>query len=173
MTLGPLLTILSIRAALLLYVSVLAGALFFGSPQRLSANRWWPRAARVLWTLACASFWVHMLSAFHFYHDWSHAAAVAATAEETRSLLGVSVGAGVYFNYLFAGVWLADVAGWWLAPEARAARSQWIGALVHGYLFFIAFSGAVVFEMGPVRWAGIAACILLLVLGIRRLCISE
>jgi hypothetical protein len=30
--------------------------------------------------------------------------------------------------------------------------------LVHVFLFFIAFNGAIIFEAGPTRWAGIAAC---------------
>jgi hypothetical protein len=36
--------------------------------------------------------------------------------------------------------------------------------LVHAYLFFIAFNGAIVFESGPTRWVGIPATLGLAVL---------
>jgi hypothetical protein len=38
---------------------------------------------------------------------------------------------------------------------------RWLRGLIHAYLFFIAFNGAIVFESGPCRWGGIIACVLL------------
>ena len=46
-----------------------------------------------------------------------------------------------------------------LSAGGKVIRS-WRVAL-HVFLFFIAFNGAIVFESGPTRHAGIAACVLL------------
>ena len=122
-----------------------------------------PQPARWLWTLGCGIFLLHVAAAFHFYHDWSHADAVAETARQTHELLGVVFGAGVWFNYLFALVWVTDVAWWWISPTARRRRPRWVAALIHGYMLLIAFNGVVVFESGPVRWWGVIASAILLV----------
>jgi hypothetical protein len=74
------------------------------------------------------------------------------------------VGAGVYFNYLFVALWLLDVAWWWLCPAGYLARPAWLGIALQGYLFFIAFNGAVVFASGPIRWVGLALCARLAIL---------
>ena len=80
-------------------------------------------------------------------------------------------GEGIYFSYLFLILWVLDVIAMWVwsaakssAPRPMVAAMQWI---LHAYLFFIAFNGAIVFESGPTRWAGIAACLLLGGLAIR------
>jgi hypothetical protein len=161
--LGALLTTWTIRLALACYVAYLAGWLVNRDPR-------WPVIARWIWTLGCGLFIAHVLFAFHFFHHWSHAAAWQTTAEETRELLGVAFGNGIYFSYLFTAVWLTDVIWLWAkAPrrETLQERTPWTRWLVHGYLFFIAFNGAIVFEGGPIRWAGIAACVVLTILALR------
>src|SRR5687767_385373 len=55
---------------------------------------------------------IHTLIAFSVVHAWSHDAAVLNTAMQTRSVYGVSFGGGIYVNYAFFAVWLAD-AWWW------------------------------------------------------------
>jgi hypothetical protein len=116
------------------------------------------RGARWAWTLGCGFFLVHVAGAFAFFHGWSHAAAVRETARQTGALTGWHWGGGLYFNYVFAAAWLADVLWWWLAPGNWARRSRVLEALWQGFFFFMVFNGAVVFAKGPVRWLGVVVC---------------
>lgn len=114
----------------------------------------WRRAA---WTAGCGLLLLHFAAAFHFVHDWRHAAAEAETARRTKDLLGWEFGGGVYFNYAFALLWLADVAWWWAAPRSRRQRPVAAAVLLHGFMLLIWINGAVVFVDGPIRWVGAAA----------------
>ena len=156
--LGELLTQWTIRLALALYVAWLAGWLSLRSPR-------WPSVARWIWTAACGLFLVHVACAFHFYHGWSHAAAWEDTARQTEAMLGAAFGEGIYFSYAFMALWVLDVIWSWIATTPH--RTAWPRLLVHAFLFFIAFNGAIVFEAGPTRWAGLAACLLLAGLAVR------
>jgi hypothetical protein len=186
--LGALLTKWTIRLALACYVAYLAGWLS-------GRNTHWPRLARAIWTLGCILFVVHVACAFHFYHHWSHAVAWRHTADRTQQLLGVAVGDGIFFSYLFLVLWVLDVL--WLWPEAfavairrpgkgsppspatgdaicvpgkspRLEETPWWRVVVHIFLLFVAINGAIVFESGPTRWAGILAIFALVCLAIRR-----
>jgi hypothetical protein len=150
---GAPLTVWSIRLAVALYFLALAELLMHRS---LRARRWW--------TIGCLACWAHIGLAMHFAHGWSHAAAYADTARQTRETTGLNWGGGIYFNYVFATAWLADVGWWWLSPISRAKRSTGLAWLLHGYLAFILFNATVVFESGPTRWATLAACAGLLLL---------
>lgn len=108
------------------------------------------RLARLLWTLGCLSYLLHVAAAFHFVHDWSHAEAVRHTQE-----VG-GFGAGIYVNHLFTLLWSADVLSWWLWPGWHAQRSRWVDLTLHGFMLFVIFNAAVVFVAGPARWAGVA-----------------
>jgi hypothetical protein len=170
--LGILLTKWTIRLALACYVAYLAAWLAAprGAAPRGHAGRW-PAVARWLWTVGCGLFLVHVACAFHFYHGWSHAAAWETTASETDAQLGFRFGDGIYFSYVFLGLWVLDVIAAWVwparssCPFCLAARP--FRAAVHVYMFFIAFNGAIVFEAGPTRWAGLAACLFLAGLAMR------
>ena len=167
---GPLLTSWTIRLALACYFAYLAGWLVARSPR-------WPIIARWLWTAGCALFVAHVACAFHFYHGWSHAAAWQSTADETERMLGFAFGDGIYGSYLFLIAWALDVLWLWTggSPPAAAAscatsvpchRRPWgltppWRVVVHIFLLFIAFNGAIIFESGPTRWFGIAACLAL------------
>jgi len=156
--LGQLLTVWTIRLALALYVAWLAGWLCTRSPR-------WAVVARWLWTAGCVFFLVHVACAFQFHHHWSHAAAWQDTAEQTQALLGVAFGDGIYFSYGFLVLWVLDVL--WMWSVADPLKTPWPRVLVHLLLFFIAFNGAIVFEAGPTRPAGIVACLALAVLATR------
>jgi len=169
---GELLTAWTIRLALACYVAYLAGWLVCRSGG--SAAAIWPPLARWIWTLGCGLFVFHVACAFHFYHGWSHAAAFDKTAHETEELLGFRFGEGIYFSYLFLALWIIDVAAlwwpfWWPARAGQTATGPFASPVrisLHGYLLFIAANGAIVFESGPIRWAGLAACVFLTVLAI-------
>lgn len=97
----------------------------------------------------------HTLLAFATVHQWSHADAVRSTALQTAAIYGVTFGAGVYVNYLFFAVWLAD-AWWWRASppgHVRPAAAVW---MLRGFYMVIIFNAAIVFAGGLRRVAGLA-----------------
>ena len=143
---GELLTRWPVRVALLFY------AIALGLRLTASGRRGRLAVARLYWTAGFAAFVLHVAYAFHFFHGWSHRDAHAATARQTAEVVGWDWGGGVWANYLFAAVWLADAAWWWGGRERYEARPQWVEWAVQGFLGFIAFNAAVVFADGPVRW---------------------
>src|SRR5262245_18551620 len=159
LTTGELLTRWTVRFALALYVAALA--LRISAHGRLS----WFDVARFLWTAGCVAFLLHVACAFQFFHQWSHAAAYAETGRQTAELVGIDWGGGLYANYVFAGVWLADVIWWWVRPVRYLARPCWMEWAVQGFMAFIAFNATVVFGSGAVRWFGLAGCVLVAAAG--------
>ena len=103
----------------------------------------------------------HLFCAFQFHHSWSNSSAIEATAVETEELLGFAFGAGIYFSYVFAAIWVIDAAWWWIRPEKYETRPKWLATLVHTYIFFIALNGTVVFEAGVTRYGGILVCLII------------
>lgn len=150
-----LLTLWTIRIALALYVAAVLLRL------RSRGNQHQLRLARLAWSAGCVAFIFHVLCAFHFFHHWSHDAAYAETARQTAEVVGWNWGGGLYFNYLFGLVWVADTVWWWLEAGSYLARPKWIEWLIQGILAFIAFNSTVVFGHGAIRWCGLAATVLL------------
>lgn len=147
---GEAFTIWSVRASTLFYVAALIVL--------LGARMPWRRVfARLAWTAGCLTYLAHVYGAFEFFHGWSHAAAYGETARQTEELFGLDWGGGLYFNYLFTVVWLADAAWWWMQPMRYETRPRWIAAAIHAFLAFMFFNGAVVFATGFSRWMGAAA----------------
>jgi hypothetical protein len=132
----------TIRIALALYVAALAA--------RPSS-----RLGRACSATGLLFYLAHVVAAFQLHHGWSHAAAYKHTAQRTAEVVGLYWGGGLWWNYLFGFVWLGDVV--WRGP-----RPRWAGPAIHGFLAFLAFNATVVFESGPVRWAGLAATLGLL-----------
>jgi hypothetical protein len=125
----------------------------------------WTRGlqSRTWWTAGCVLFLAHVVSAFHYQHHWSHDAAYAETARQTLELFGIDWGGGIYFNYLFTLVWVADAAYWWARPSSRAARPVWMTMSIHGFMAFMFFNGAVVFaKSAAVRWISLLAAVALI-----------
>lgn len=121
---------------------------------RLPADQWktWSAARLVVqlaWFVGAWSMLCHVAVAFQHVHDWSHESAFRDTAKTA------GVGEGVYVNYLFVAVWLAD-ASWLLGwPTRYANRPRWIRYAVHGFLAFVMFNATVVYGEGMIRWVGI------------------
>jgi len=111
------------------------------------------------WALGLAALLVHMACAFHFSHGWSHARALAATASQTAELTGIDTGVGLYLNYAFAVVWLADATWLRLAKRSHEKRPAWVGAVLHGFIAFMWFNATVVFGSPWGRAAGWAAVV--------------
>ncbi|MBM4003438.1 MAG: hypothetical protein FJ295_09155 [Planctomycetes bacterium] len=161
MTFGILLTRWSIRLALLMFAAVLI-ARCAGQIRHHRSPAW-----RSVWTLGWLAFLVHVLSAFQYFHHWSHRHAIDVTAERTEQLIGWRFGEGLYFSYAFLALWGIDVLWWWLGGDARYWGFPRIALTIQSYLAFIAFNGAVVFEAGPVRWGGVAATAVLIAVMVR------
>jgi hypothetical protein len=115
------------------------------------------RAARVLWTASVLLLGAHTLAAFHFIHGWSHRAAAAETARQTAALTGIDWGGGVFVNYAFLSVWVADAAWWWVAPASHRRRSHAIETALSLFFVFMFVNGAIVFAHGAMRVLGVAA----------------
>jgi hypothetical protein len=147
-----------IRNTVRLSLTWYAAALFM--MMRMQRDDWAVRTrfgqiTRWCWTWGVIVFLVHLSMAFHYFHGWSHAHAF----ETTRQASGV--GEGVFFSYFFTLWWTLDAAVWWAAPRWYADRPAWIGRTLHLLMLFIVFNGMVVFESGPIRWAGIVLFIAL------------
>jgi hypothetical protein len=132
------------------------------SPQDWAARTPLGRLTRCCWSWAILCFLVHLAMAFHYYHGWSHANAF----ERTRQISGV--GEGIYTSYLFTWLWLLDAVWWWTWPSSYAERSRWIDRTLHAFMLFIVFNGMIVYETGPIRWAGVLLFLLLPAVWIRR-----
>jgi hypothetical protein len=138
---GEVLTVWTVRLAVGCYFVRLA----------LDVTRAGDRYARQAWTAGCLLLWLHVAAAFEFHHAWSHAAAYAQTARETAAVTGIDWGGGLYVNYAFLVLWLADTTGWWLRPGwQQNRRYYWT---VQGLFAFIVFNATAVF--GPAFWNGI------------------
>src|SRR5688500_13257829 len=159
---GEAITRLTVQGALLLYAATLCLRL-----ARPSSGR----AARILWTAGCLLFLAHVAAAFHFFHGWSHAHAYQETARQTRDLVGVGSGAGLYLNYLFTAVWVGDAGWWWIAGLDRyRRRGRWVDVSLHAFMLFMGFNATAVFEQGALRWTavGVGALLSALAIGRRR-----
>lgn len=149
---GELLTRWTIRIAMALYVASLATRGFS------------PRFSRIAWSAGCGVYLAHVACAFEYFFHWSQAEAYAFTAQQTAAVVGIDWGGGLYVNYVFTLVWLADVGWWW----TDRPRPRWIGLPIDAFMAFIAFNATVVFATGFSRWFGIAACLLLGIIVIAR-----
>lgn len=154
---GEMLIVWSARIVVLFYAMRLAADFLIADPAR--RERW----ARLAWTAGCAVYLLHVGLAFHFLHGWSHSAAVAHTARRTYEVVGINWGGGIYINYAFTVLWVADVAWWWIRAarhETTPAAAYWS---VHAVFAFMFLNATVVF--GPPFWKWIvaaAACLLLI-----------
>lgn len=117
------------------------------------------RPARLVWTSGAALLAVHIALAFHYWHDWSHAAAYASTARQSEQLTGVASGWGIYLNYALLAVWIADAAWWWAAPRSYDTRSRVLDRALFVFFLFMMVNGAVVFATTAMRYAGAVAVV--------------
>ena len=101
----------------------------------------------VLWITGCIAYLIHVLLAFHAFHGWSHDAAVQFTADETERVVGVHRGEGVWVNYVFAFIWVADCIRLARSHLRKTTTLKQIDAFVDVFFALMMFSATVIF--GP------------------------
>lgn len=119
----------------------------------------WLSRARWAWTVGCIALVVHIICAYHYYHDWSQSSAWLETARQTAEVTGLYWGGGIYINYLFTLAWAADAAWWWRGHDAYFKRPRAVTVALHFFLIFIIFNATVIFKTGMLRWVGLVLCI--------------
>ena len=121
------------------------------------------RTRRAIWTVGAAFYFAHVIAAFQFVHDWSHADAWRATAEETAQVVGWRSGAGLWMNYAFTLLWLVDVGAWWTVGADYSRRFRRTSLAVQAAFAFLMFNATAVF--GPAHWRPAVAAFALLLAG--------
>lgn len=121
-------------------------------------DRW----ARTSWTLGVGLALIHVVLAFQLVYDWNHGTAVQATVDQAVDLFGWGWRGGIYVNYIFLAIWVADACSWWLAPMRRASRAAWVETTRRAFFVFMFVNGAIVFAAGISRVVGIACVSLVL-----------
>lgn len=118
--------------------------------------------SRALWFSGAVLALIHSATAFATFYEGQHEIARRETARQTAALTGIDFAGGIYMNYLFLAVWIAD-ASWWLSsPRSYARRPRLVSMAVRGFIFFIVINGAVVFADGWARIVGAASVMLVL-----------
>jgi hypothetical protein len=156
---GELLINWSARVVVLFYLLQVAADVLIADPVR--RDRW----ARWAWTVGCAVYLVHVAFAFQFLHHWSHAAAVEHAARRTQEVVGFEFGAGIYVNYVFTVLWLADVVWWWQRGRVGRSTSPAYYWTVQAIFAFMMFNATVVF--GPTFWKWVAAAAIAAIITLR------
>jgi hypothetical protein len=119
---------------------------------RLSATRM--RLARRVWTAGAVAMLIHSVTAFAVFYQGRQSIALAETARQTAAITGVDSGAGLYVNYAFVAIWIADALRWWTVPADRAGRFGRLGWLRLAFFLFMFVNGAVIFADGWMSLVG-------------------
>lgn len=142
----------------LLYGTVWASLAAFvagEAARRASGNA---RTAVRLHTIGILLMTVHMAVSMGWVHDWSHTAAMAATAAQSKAVYGVDARAGLFVNYLFLIVWAIDA--WHLRAKPDHPRLGRTGLLVlRAFYLIVIVNAAVVFAADWRRWLGAAMAV--------------
>jgi hypothetical protein len=119
--------------------------------------------ARWMWTCGLAGLSIHLVLAFAVAHGWSQEHAYDHIAERTANEVGWRFGEGLYVNYAFVALWLADAAWWWTSPRSYQARPRLIEWLIQAAFAVIMVNAAIVFATPLGRWVALAIGLALVV----------
>ncbi|MFN5468393.1 MAG: hypothetical protein ACK5ZC_12925 [Pirellulaceae bacterium] len=129
-------------------------ALFLSLWLQMAGRSATDRPVANLWLLGAILALAHSLGSLWSFHGGSQAAAVEATARQTEVLLGFRFGAGLYFNYLFVGLWGLDAVLRKVCPDRYHRMPRWYLLGLACFMTLIAFSALVVFKTGWIRAVG-------------------
>jgi hypothetical protein len=113
--------------------------------------------ARRLWTAGVALALIHAGVAFDVAYEWSQDAALIDTARRTAAVTGIAWGGGIFVNYLFLALWLADALWWWVAPVAYHRRPVRLEQARLAIVLVMFANGAIVFAGNAARAVGVPA----------------
>jgi hypothetical protein len=112
--------------------------------------------SRRAWMAGALLALTHSIAAFGVFYQWTHATAERLTTEQAARLTGATVAGGIYVNYLFLAVWLADAVWWSTRPATYETRPRAVSFAIRAFIFVIVVNGAIVFADGIARVIGIA-----------------
>ena len=116
---------------------------------------------RDVWRMGAVIFLLHVLAAFHFEHQWSHAEAYRHTAEQTEAAIGWNSGFGLYLNYFTLVWWVVDAATNWIPFPISGKTRRRYRIVFHAYFGFMVFNATVIF--GPWGWRIVGVLLVLLI----------
>ena len=153
MNVGEFLTRSSIWISIAFYA--IGCVIFAIGCERPKLDQW----TRLAFTAAVGALTAHYISAFNYYHHWSHESAYIETTRQTAEVFKVNWGGGIFINYALLMLWIAEVGWWWVAgTDSYRRRPMWILLTWHGFLVFILFNATVVFKDCLTRWVGLLTC---------------
>ena len=126
------------------------------------------RRARASWTVGIALALLHVVLAFELVYARNHDAAAAATVQQAADRFGWGWRGGIYVNYVFLALWLADVCWWWLTPGSRTRRPVPIETARRVLFIFMFINGAVIFATGIGRFVGMMSVSVVLLTSLTR-----
>ena len=108
------------------------------------------------WAFSCGALLcaIHIAIAMSVRYDWSHEAAVDATARQTLAVYGLNWGGGVYLNYGFVIVWIIDAWLWHRFPSRQTRPAGAITWTTRAVFLVMILNAAVIFAGGARRGAG-------------------
>ena len=141
-----------------LYATIWASLILFaaGETGRHLTRGAWPRIVFIAGLLFCL---VHIAIAMGSVHGWSHAAAMAATAAQTKATFGLDYGGGVFVNYAFVLAWGLDAAFWYPSTESASRVAGTLRWLLRIFYAIVLLNAAVIFAGGARRVLGLAIVI--------------
>lgn len=149
-----------VRWSARLFVACYVGRICIDAATRRDARS--QRIARWLWTLGCLICVAHVALSFHLVHDWSLSSAYEHVLKRTQETTGIASGFGLYVNFAFVLLWLADTILWWRNLNWTEQRiPYWI---VQGVFAFLTIQATAVF--GPSFWIPITAAVALTLIGL-------
>jgi hypothetical protein len=121
---------------------------------------WMPdsSSSRLFWTIGAAANLAHVLLALQIVYAWDQHLAFTAIARQTYEQTGLDSGVGLYINYAFSGLWVADALSWWLFPWRYVRRSRWLDCVLQFLFLFMFFNATVVFGKSFIRILGTIVC---------------
>ena len=112
----------------------------------------WPWRAWTIGAVFCAA---HMVIAMGFHHGWSHEHAIRETAARSAAVYGFGWSGGLYVNYAFLILWIAETLWWAVDPDSYSRRSPVVTWLLRVFYAIIIVNGVVIFASAPGRVAGV------------------
>jgi hypothetical protein len=134
-----------------IWISILLFVLGEAAKRGHPPRRW----AWHVWGLGALLCAVHMLLAMGIRHGWSHQSAIEATAAQTRAVYGLNWGGGVYVNYAFLSLWMAELIWWRASPVTYLSKPSSATWSLRSFYLIVLINAAVVFASGFRAAAGL------------------